>query len=65
MPGMAPKYLKTFLLIFISSKFEINRVWDELQRKLTQNKTEKLAFKPEFVLSCYNKQSSSACTGYI
>uniref|UniRef100_A0A8U7N5W3 Uncharacterized protein n=1 Tax=Corvus moneduloides TaxID=1196302 RepID=A0A8U7N5W3_CORMO len=49
---MAPKYLKTFLLIFITSKFKINHVWDKLQRKLTQSKieTEKLAFKPEFVL---------------
>lgn len=39
------------ILIFISSEFKIYHVWDELKRKLIQNKIEKekLTFKLELV----------------
>lgn len=66
-------YLKTFFFIFIASAFKISCMWEELKRKLIQNKkeTERLTFKTEFVLICQNKlflhfaQSSFACTEYI
>lgn len=73
MLGMPPMYLKRFFFVFIASVFKISCMWEELKRKLIQNKkeTERLTFKTEFVLIYQNKlflhvaQSSFACTEYI
>lgn len=56
---MLPMDVKIFLLIFTSSKFQISCKWEELNRKLVQNKKEtaKVTFKAGFVWMCHNKLS--------